>query len=75
MGFTSKDVVTLPEVKLPAAFWNAVMVYVPTPTSALIVTLLPSKVSEGLLGDTAYEKAPPELDVGGVIWKEKGIRL
>ena len=52
MGFTSKDVVTLPEVKLPAAFWNAVMVYVPTPTSALIVTLLPSKVSEGLLGDT-----------------------
>ena len=67
------------------------MVYVPTPTLAFIVTLVPSKVttlipskvttfisskvSEGLLGDTAYEKAPPELDVGGVIWKEKGIRL
>ena len=61
MGTTWKDAVTLlEEVKLPAAACVAIMVYAPTDTLASIVTLLPWKVNEGFLGDTAYEKAPPD---------------
>ena len=75
MGTTLNLVEILPSLKLSFASWNVVTVYVPTDTLAFIVTLLPLKVIEGFLGDTVYEKAPLELDFGGVIWKEKGTRL